>query len=386
MSIVATEPGIQLHKIKELNSVMIECDAKQKFVENKGELIGLVAIFRHGDRAPLSISGDIWKMKICVRCEGVCSEEPCAKGMLTKKGYAQAKGLGNYIRRHYLGRFEKLNNIVGYHSGYERSISTLNGVMLGMGKSTYQSKLETSMVDIKNARLVRNLYLSSKLKTNSEKSSNNYILYDEVVVNYCTKTTFRCGKFACDPKKILALVKDQKSEFVAYTQAIKANLITMGLMLGNFGMFLRKEMFKRQAVTLVSGHDSVIIKILNGLNIDIKKFPPYTSTVFLEIWRDYSQNEFVRVVYDGEVQKLGLYRETLISFDNFIKYLDMFNNVNKTLRSIIGPDIKKIQTSEEVQSAARFVLEAYRPLVDTIQKNVKSFNPSKSQKLLSLGQ
>ncbi|ELA41881.1 uncharacterized protein VICG_01065 [Vittaforma corneae ATCC 50505] len=375
-SVLALKKTLQLRDVSELSSLDRNCSATQSFTDNPAELVGLVAIFRHGDRAPLTVESDVWRKKSCIKCDETCRSQPCSDGMLTKKGYIQAKKLGKYIKKYYRAKFHILDSLTGYHSSYERSISTLHGVLAGLNEWHYEIFRENSIVSASNVKILKNIILNAKLSEFKKRNLQEYKIYDEIIADFCSETPFSCSKFSCDPKKILSFVTDQQNDLLEYVNLIRSNIMAMGITLGEFGEFLKKEMLKRRAITLISGHDSLIVKILSSLNADIKKLPSYTSAVFLEIWKDKHQNEFVRMVYDGSVEKFGLYNEEYVSFDNFIKYIDMFNNANRQIGTVINGDTQRLLTNNEIRQATAITYNAYAPLVDAIQRNRVSVKPT----------
>jgi len=366
MITLTLQKSVYLREYREMSPIGLNCNAKYGMPGVPGELVGLVAIFRHGDRAPLNIKTSRWKPKSCIICNGTCKSQACTDGMLTRKGYVQAKRLGSFIRRNYRPLI-KLNRLKGYHSSYERTISTLHGVLRGMNESASGIEEEKSIVSSYNVKVLKNIILSSHIKAVKKKRPGEYKLYDEVVSHYCGDVAFDCTKFSCNPHKILSFVEQQQDDFIEYTNLIRANLISMGITLGEFGVFLQKELVHRNSITLISGHDSLIVKLLSGLNVEVKKFPPYTSTIFIEIWKNGNE-EFVRVVYDGVVQKVGLYKEDYVTYNNFMKYLEMYSNANKRVRPLLDSDVKKLLTNVELEKATDAVYKAYGPLIDLIQK------------------
>lgn len=365
--------SLMLSDIKEFQSLERNCGAKQSFSPVNAKLINLIALFRHGDRAPLRISDKIWESKSCINCESNCLTIPCKHGMLTKKGYIQAKKLGEYIKKTYFNQMNKLKALKGLHSGYDRAISTLHGVVLGINDSNikYTVAKEDSIVSNSNHKILKNIIISNELRKFKDKKIGDYKLYDELLVNYCTQTPLDCSLYDCDAKSILSFINKQQKEFLEYSDIVKSNMMSLGLSLGTFGVFLSNEIQKTGNITLVSGHDSLIVKVMNGLNIDIKKFPAYISVIFMETWQDQSNNRFIRVIYDGEVQKYGLYNEEYISVENFVKYLEMLNNSNKNVEKAIGNrNIREYSKSE----ISNIISNAYKPLLKAVKKYKNSSN------------
>lgn len=366
MMTLSSQKEVYLKDIGNLTSILPNCDAKYNLPGVPGKLVGLVAIFRHGDRAPLNIKKNDWKAKSCIVCSDICRSQGCTDGMLTKKGYLQAKKLGMFIKKKYLP-YINMKTLKAYHSDYERSISTLHGVLAGMDERPTSIAEEKSIVSSYNVKVLKKIILGPKMSGIRRKNPGDYTLYDKVISHYCSDVPFECSEFNCNPMKILSFVKRQQDDFIEYTNLIRANLISMGITLGEFGTFLQKILNARNTVTLVSGHDSLIVKVLSGLNIEVKKFPPYTSTIFIEVWQ--TDREFIRVVYDGEIQKTGLYKEEYITFNNFMKYLEMYTNVNSKVRPLLKTDVRKLHSSADLSRATDKIYKAYAPLISTIQRN-----------------
>lgn len=359
---------LNLRDSREMNALAPNCAANYALPAISGELVTLVAIFRHGDRAPLAIKGREWTAKSCIVCNGTCKSKTCTEGMLTKKGYVQSKKLGAFIRKRYQPIFRELKTIVGYHSSYERSISTLHGVLAGLNEDASQVKQENTIVSASNSKILKNIIMNYQVGGLKKKSPDDYKVFDEIISHYCSDTPYDCSMFNCNAQKILSFVDKQQEDFVEYTNLIRSNIMSMGITLGDFGMFLKKEMMRRNTISLISGHDSLIIKVLAGLNAVVTKFPPYSSAIFVEVWRLPGRaEEFVRVVYDGQIQEVGLYKEKYISFTNFIKYLDMYNNANSKIGDVISGD--KLVNDNDIMNAMKYVNEAYDPIIKAVSRH-----------------
>lgn len=366
---IATK-NIQLKDVKELSRIDRSCDSTHKFINNsQGRLVNLISIFRHGDRVPLSIQSNAWRNKACIQCEGNCKSVKCSNGMLTKKGYVQSKKLGDFIKKSYLQKISNIETIYGYHSKLERSISTLHGVLAAIDHGQYVIELDDTIISGPNETLLKNYFLRKQLERVRKLNSRDYMVYDEIISGYCSGTAFDCSRFTCNPQKILSFVEKQQNNLIYSSNVIRTSPIAMGISFGRFGELLKKEVVRRNSMTLISGHDSTIIKALSGLNIPLKTFPGYTSAVFIEVWEHPNKINYVRVVYNGEVMKFGLYAEEYVELDSFIKYIEMFSKTNSKIKEFNKSDTLDAKNISGIQTMAEKIKEAYNPLIEELERN-----------------
>lgn len=357
--------------IKEFKSY---CESNLNFVDSPLELVHLAVVFRHGDRAPLRIKGSNWKNKNCISCEDrACSTVPCQDGMLTEKGFDQAKKIGEFIEKFYIPKFSSIEKFKGYYSKIGRTTTTLEGVIKGLGKYECEIELEDSIVNNYNSSLLKSI-LTSENNTDSEVSTRkDYHSYDRAMTSLCSGAAFDCNSFNCDSQQIYNFIKSKESLFLENIEKTRQNVIANGISLGSFGIFLENILSERNGITLISGHDSTIVKLLIGLNIKMQKLPAYSSAVFIEVLKTPENKEYIRVIYDGKVQEIGLFHEEYIEAKNFMTYLQMFNSLNKTLNKKTKLYLKSIEDDEELEKLIKSTKKVYKPLIKELkEKNLYS--------------
>ncbi|KAM0680238.1 hypothetical protein GINT2_001623 [Glugoides intestinalis] len=353
--------------MKELNSLSRNCIATDKFIKNENKkLVNLVAIFRHGDRAPLNIHNEIWKTKSCIVCSTICKSLPCTNGMLTKKGYLQSKNLGEFIRKSYIKYFDKIEGVFGFYSSLNRSFSTLHGVLASLELSTSNILEEDSIISDKNSILLKKVILNNAGIKPQKNTAYSYGIYDDIISSYCSETPYDCENFSCNPNKILSFVESQEKIFKDSMADVSSSFAATGVTLGSFSPFLKKELERRNSISLVSGHDSTIIRILAALNISLETLPPYAGTVFIEVWRHANGKEYVRIVYQGKSYSLSDSGKDYVSFESFARYLDIFSYTNKTLsEEFVGLEAS---TDKDAKKPAGDMIKTYQSLEELIEK------------------
>ena len=345
------------------------CESNLKFIDSPLELVHLAVIFRHGDRAPLKINGPHWRSKNCMFCEDiVCSTVACRDGMLTEKGFNQAKKIGAFIERFYIPKFRTIKKFKGYHSKIGRTTTTLEGVIKGLRNYECEIELEDSIVNNYNSSLLKNVLTSNNDSGSSVNKRGDYHLYDRAMTSLCSDVAFECNSFNCDSQLIYEFLKSKESIFLQNIEKTRQNIIANGISLGSFGIFLENVMSERNGITLVSDHDSTLVKLLIGLNVKIDKIPAYSSAVFIEVLKTPENKEYIRVVYDGKTQEIGLYHEDYVEYENFIAYLWMFNNLNTTLNQKTDIYSKSVEDDVELEKMIKSTKKLYKPLVEELKE------------------
>lgn len=330
-----------------------------------------MAIFRHGDRAPLKITNDSWHSRSCIKCtQFSCPEVSCDDGLLTTEGYQQAKKLGSFIKNNYLERLNKKSSVNAFHSSINRSLSTLNGVIESLGTEVPNIKEESCLLSSSVAVTMKNIILSSKKYAKNKEVFSDYYEFDKFVSSYCSDIPYDCSGLSCDVKWIANRYKEQLKSSLELIEMARQNIVANGLMFGKFADFVKTEINKENNLTLISGHDSNIIKTLQGLNIHMDSFPPYISSIFLEVWKDPSNLKYVKVNYQGKEMKFGLYSEKRVTMENFNKYLDIFVHSNKKIDEIVeSKKVKGKLDTQELEYLAEKAKEIYSPIKKDIEAN-----------------
>lgn len=359
--------AINLSSLSILREFEGQCRPRWSFVDSPFKLSQLIVAFRHGSRAPLKTGGPQWKSRECKVCTTECETVDCQEGMLTLEGFDQSKELGRFIDRFYVPRLSSLREIQGFYSKIGRTLTTLNGVIQGMGFQGSKARVEGSLVNNPNSVHVKSI-LINKGSIDVEKSGvGNYYVYDNMITSLCSNTPFDCSRFDCRPEKIYDLMRKQESQFIESIEKTRTNLTANGVSLGRFGSFLEKIIFNRNSIVLISGHDSTLVKLLIGLGIKLDRIPAYSSAVFLEVWKQSDGKEYVRVVYEGKVQKIGLYKEEYVEAEKFKTYLAMFNRLNDTLDNSTGINSESVDPPGKINEIAQSATKIYKPLLEELK-------------------
>ena len=381
IGLVAAASTLHLSEIREMDVIRPNCDPQMKFINLNAELINLVAVFRHGDRAPLKIKNEFWRNKTCVECEDKCNTIKCEDGMVTMKGFSQSQRLGKFIKDFYIPRFRKLEKVEAFKTTLDRTYTTLRGVFDGLDMSNIPVQTEEALVHSSFSNAIKKYFLKELKSKTHKKTTFDYYKFDEIVTSYCSKTPISCENSVCDREYLLDIYNDHLKAFINVSALSKDHFITSGVSLGDLGHFIKREVKKENTLSLVSSHDSTLIKLLQGLNVTLDSVPPYSSVVFIEIWKDAKNKKFVRVIYEGKVLKIGLYKEKFVNLKNFIDYLDMYNIPNAQVKDIEIDFNSELDTKQDLEEAADATKDAYKPIIkeikkDPILKNHKKFSSS----------
>lgn len=361
---------INLKGFKEFEIFKNQCEPK--YYENKNflyenyELINLIALFRHGDRTPLTLSKSDNKIINCIECTiDNCIKSNCKNGQLTAKGFNQTINLGKYIKNNYLNLFKSPPKIISYYSKISRTFSSLQGVIKGMTVTPSEILVENSIVNNKIFNVVKNVLSNQDLKPSDTKDFFNY---DKIIVSLCNNISFQCDDIGCDSNDVINFLNNRKNFYLSNIEKIRDNFSANGIALGSFGIFLENLLNKRNELILISGHDSTLIKLLTALNVQINYLPSYAAAIFIEILKDKNNKEFVRIIYENQILKVGLYKEELIEFQNFITYLKMFNNINKNIIEENNNKIKcKSNDKNKIRKLIDYVRSLYEPLIEKLK-------------------
>lgn len=375
--------SLNLSKIPEMSIIKSNCQPNLQFSNINSELLTVVAVFRHGDRAPLKIKNEFWPKKECVSCENGCIVQNCEDGMITSKGFEQSKKLGAFIKDSYLSRFKNLREIKAYRTTLPRSYTTLRGVFIGMQMNEIPSRIEKSLVHSSVSNSIKNFFLNELKATTEDNTSLDYNKFDELVTSYCSKTPISCTNQNCDSFDLLNIYNDHISAFENVMKLAKESIITSGMNLGDLGVFLKGEIKNENTLSLLSSHDSTIIKVLQGLNIPVDAIPPYSSVVFIEVWKDSNNQKFVRVVYEGDTRKFGLYKEKYVDLQNFIDYLDMFNIPNSKVKNLHSNNRDVLDHKTNIENLATITKDVYKPIINEIKKDPELRKQSAFKTLLT---
>lgn len=332
-------------------------------------LVQLLAVFRHGDRMPLASCKNSNDQGLCeknlnssecVDCTlDFCSYTNCTSGQLSAKGFSQTINLGKHLTN-YKKLFKEKPNVVGYHSKVPRTLGSLQGVLKGLGIKHSGIHLEESIANTKNHNIIKH-QLMDQIKISSD--PKDYFIYDKVITSLCSGASIECESIGCETNSILNFLEEKEGLFLENIKNVKNSFAANGVSIGTFGQFIESLIKRRNEINIISGHDSTIIKLLTALNVAVDAIPPYASVVLIEVLKDKHKSEFVRVIFEDQVLKIGLYKEKTVEFDKFITYLVMFNKTNKN----VIDKLDNIKSKEEILPLSLHVKNLYRPIVNKLK-------------------
>ncbi|KAI5148940.1 2-phosphoxylose phosphatase [Enteropsectra breve] len=363
------------------------CGPSYKYTPAEHKLKKLIAIFRHGDRAPLKSVSKEWEKRLCKECtDGKCKNVQCNSGLLSQKGYTQAVKLGEFINKHYLSQLDASSKIDAYHTPVNRTLSTLLGVLEGMKRENTHTEEKNELILNKNNAALRDYIIKSDESV--RKSSEvpvDYPVFDGYMANFCNDISVNCNSYNCETAQIDNILKLEMLGYQNLMKNFQKSFLLNSISFAPFAVELEGLMEKSSPVVLMSAHDSSISRILNGLNIKDFDIPPYAASLFIEILADKNKNDVVRISYNDEVVEFGLKKEKEMTMSDFKNYIRMFsssepeiNKLAKQFQNNKNPDYKsykgKILALLPNKENMLFQSQPMEGIVD-----LSSFRVSKSQ-------
>ncbi len=357
------------------------CSPTHRFHETpKGKLQKLIVFARHGDRAPLKSTKN-WVDRNCLDCDNSgCALSTCKDGLLSVKGFDQTSELGKFIKMNYFDKFENRNSvsIQGVHTGINRTMGSLHGVLKGMG-ITNSVFLEDPEITLNHGCGPLQEAFDFKRERpffTKENSFPDFSKFDTIMASVCNDVSYSCSK--CDLIKIQEYLKETTKIHRDQRERTRLDFISNGIAFANLANLIRRYLDDTSYdITYVSSHDSTLIRVLNGLNIVEPDIPSYASAVFIEVW-EIKDNPFkspstiIRVNYNGVIQKFGLYSENAVYKKEFLKYLDLFgtrsNALNNTCRNYVMNKDKE-QAIADTTDIFQLLLEQIQERNLTLLKN-----------------
>ena len=90
-------------------------------------------------------------------------------------------------------------------------------------------------------------------------------------------------------------------------------------------------------LNLYSGHDTTLLPLLSALGIDISNWPPYASNIIFELYRKNVSGKseyFVKVLYNGEEQRVTGEYSTMCPLATFIKSMESIRLTHPEYRKL----------------------------------------------------
>lgn len=302
---------------KELEKYASYCQPTYRDLNEKPLLRKLLVMFRHGDRAPLSMRDSKWGDKQCVHCENKeCESVRCGPGLLTKKGFEQGQALGQFIKNNYAQLLK--GPVKAMHTEINRTQATLMGVLTGLDKTKTPISVNKAFVSAQECVNFRDSLAQSK------DIGVDYIAFDNYMTSICNDVPLNCELLSCTPSVIEKIINDEVKGYESLMGNMRADFAVNAVGFAELAKALLDALHGEERLVLMAAHDSTVSKLLNGLNTDEIGIPPYASAVFIEIFTDKRGLEMVRVIYEGHVQLFGSGHEQYMDYVSFQEYLEAF--------------------------------------------------------------
>jgi hypothetical protein len=356
------------------------CGPKYKFEvpPNNAKFSKIIAIFRHGDRAPLSTKNSNWARNKCLFCQSnACYIKECQDGLLSIKGYEQAKNLGTFIKNYYYSYLPKPNRIDASHTRINRTLSTLKGVLEGMGEENVALTTDHNLMSESYCAEAKDSILNIR-NLNNPMYKDAYSIYDKYMTSVCTDVSLNCRSTNCDVRSIKQFLETENSKFKKITDKTRRNITANAIGFSTIAKLIKSKLENNDTISLMSAHDSTLSRVLSGLNIDYSNIPPYASAIFIEVLREDNGQEKIRVSYEGEARKFGLYNESQINKPEFIKYLEMFANKENDIKNICKVDSQVKLTENMIEKQKESLQNLFKPLIDDVNAKINRISSDKA--------
>ncbi|KAI5168438.1 hypothetical protein PAEPH01_0130 [Pancytospora epiphaga] len=294
---------------------------------SEDKLKKVIAIFRHGDRAPLSLYGNEWANKKCITCKNSeCQTTKCSAGLLTVKGFKQGKKLGNFIKSNYEDLLKDNKQVKGYCSNTGRTRATLSAVFDGLNISNMPHQIDKTLVLDSECARFRNILADNK------GVAMDYGIFDNYMTSGCGHVPIQCNGSDCQVDIAKEALLSNYSKYTEIMENIRKDIVMNVSMFSELAGTILRELNDQTGVVLMAAHDSTISRMLSGLNISVTNVPSYASAIFIEVLEDTQGKEIIRVIYDGLLQDFGPSKKISMDKDTFIDYLLSFSDVNSAFR------------------------------------------------------
>lgn len=359
------------------------CEASYGEVDVSMKLEKLVVFVRNGDRSPNETVSKQWKKRQCIDCnKNGCKMTRCKNGMLTIEGYHQGQLLARFIKEQYYNRMQtetslisnlnnnsistnikdvsntKRNNVLkelervtghskmfennfypkiqGYYYSTKKSYAFLKSILEILSFSEIKSEHIDTLQCNRSCVNLRNHLFQGKGKIDAFQNKD----FDSIMASFCTDVPMDCNKFNCDLERMEEVLLQQTLDSEDNLAKMSENVLAVLVDFSNMATFLLKVLLKEDQVSVVSVGNGEMITLLAGLNTNNHWQVPYGSGIFIELWKNKSQERFYSVLYNGLRMKIGLFKEKFVAEAEFIKFIQMFENEKGKIDNICNMNIK----------------------------------------------
>lgn len=339
-----------------------------------------IVINRHGDRMPIKYEQkNLFKFINCVNCSDIiCDINKCKEGDLTEKGYEQMEKLGKHISIEYQELLTNINkeDISLRTTIIDRTKNSLNGILKGLKEGLinngrkilfdpdieidlsenlieYPNSLNNSLISEAIEDIFPFLNELKYLKPNTPDGEIDSLLYlkncksyykvineslrsphikenvDETLVALCNDLYEPCEKYNCNEEYKNNIIKQYFNAWKEHGITIRNNNFLTKIYFGRFANELLNFIDGPKKMQIISSHDNSISLILAGFKTNFVEKPPLGSAIFLEIWVDNKNNEFLRIIFNDKVLKSDIFNNINIPLNIVREYAEIMN-INQT--------------------------------------------------------
>ena len=271
----------------------------------------MIAVVRHGDRAPVKF---LPEYNFPVKCVHPIRNksgsdvtvtnlriQDCEEGDLTEKGVVQLFRLGEYLKSRY-----RFSNAKYYSSNLSRTIASMHSLIMGLeGKShvihvskSFSRALTSNFHDC--PRMAR-MGKRQKHFTNS-KSKISAKLVDNYQCFKCHDLTDLQSRFSDKAIKQAHQKRAKEDSYSAFHEEMQS--LQTGRVLDRFLQILAGD----DTFSIVAAHDDIISSLITLFHPQKLIWPPYASLFVMEIFESADQ-KYYRIVFNSNVLAMGPFSE-----------------------------------------------------------------------------
>lgn len=405
------------------------CSSSYAPVKTNLTLKKLIVFARNGDRCPEQLQKGIWSKRRCINCtESNCYLAKCNKGMLTIKGFKQGHDLAAYIKKEYYPKFSyKKTNSIGNrnHPVLEvldhRSSASVSTQNADLEEDKHQSKvgeqlsgeyfymtdkrednelrpdikvqgyyynneknlsflksvtesLEYSKCNIKKIEFIgcKKVCLGLRNSLFDKKDSEKIIAgnqFHSIISSLCNDVPINCSSFDCDLTKMQDFLVLTKMNFEDDLARMREEFSAKAVDFASLSSFLLRLISQENDIEVASVSGETIISLLAGLNTNNNDLVAYGGSVFIEVWADKMNREFVSLRFNGKELDFGFYKEKFIHVDQFKKYLKLFSENEKEITKICRFRSFYLKKTELIEEKKKRLNKMLGPLIEKLHKN-----------------
>lgn len=150
---------------------------------------------------------------------------------------------------------------------------------------------------------------------------------DTIMTQFCGNLPIDCRLYFCSEQNLSRELDLYFNNWKTHTDSIKLKDPLIKLVFGKISKDIIDFVNSEKKITVISSHDNTLGTILAGLKSNSSEHPPYASSIFLEIWENSKNENFVRVVYNDKLNVIDS-RHTNMALDNFVEYLSNYKISN----------------------------------------------------------